>query len=156
MRIDASAPAQTTCGGGGDAQLLADKGGLVARAEGQNFDIEPDIAGGVGDPGGQLAAFEIQSLIDRLEAGRIVAEPDAVDAEIAGQRVGSGAQALDEAFGVLALEPGDDAHAGFQRVLAHPKPDHAVGQVGGKVGAAWTNGRRRADGAMGIGGRHAG
>ncbi|WP_395443310.1 hypothetical protein [Caulobacter sp. UC70_42] len=77
-----------------------------------------------------------------------VRQPNAVNGDVASQRIGRRGGRLDAALGVLAGVAADQGHAGLQRLGANAQADQAIADIGGQIAIPLPGHGRRADGSL--------
>ena len=110
--------------------LLQHDGRRRPAGEGHDLDLGDDARRLVAEAAGQLRGGEIIGLDQVRDRRRLVAEPDVVEGEIAGQRIGRRGSSLDPALRMFSREAADDRHAGLQRLFAHAQPNQSVPDIG--------------------------
>ncbi|MNS41072.1 hypothetical protein D3C72_734170 [compost metagenome] len=122
---------------GRNPDLLGDDRGGRAAGEGHDLNrkaphSDPKTEGGV-----ELGGREVVGLTEIADGPGLLAHPDAVDRQIAGQRIGGGGRRLDPALRMGAGQAADKDHAGEEGDLANPQANQAVAEIGRQVAVSW-------------------
>jgi hypothetical protein len=127
--------------------FLADQGRILAAGEGQHRAADPPLASGEHEPASQFTRSEVVGLFQVADLMQLVRKPNAIDGDVAGQRIGRRRGRLDAALWILAGIAADQGHAGLQRLGADAQADQAVADIGGQIAVPLPGHGRWADGS---------